>query len=242
MHFTISARGKDGGISVRKFLQDKFSFVPQCDIDSVFGFTEKSTLYGGRQFLCPELTDEDIQELYSMGIGYRIPLTNHYVEKIEYELNACLLDKYHKEGNSVITTNDDLARWIRKDFPRYRIEASVIKNLDTYDKIDTAMDLYDTVILPMNMNRDHKFLAGVQSKDRVTLFANAGCALTCPSKICYASISKQNKFKGGEFMCSQPLKQRPMLGMIDFDLEELQALGFSRFKLLRGKPNGATGF
>jgi hypothetical protein len=57
-----------------------------------------------------------------------------------------------------------------------------------------------------------------------------------------------NKYKGGEFMCSQTLKYREQHGMIDFDLEKLATLGFSRFKLLRAKPasiagvKGVTGF
>src|SRR5437667_117616 len=83
---------------------------------------------------------------------------------------------------------------------------------------------------------DGDFLARVPEKDRITLFANAGCALICPSRICYVSVSKINKGEGGEFKCSQPLKQRDLRGMVDFDLTRLQDLGFSRFKLLRARP------
>jgi collagenase-like PrtC family protease len=54
-------------------------------------------------------------------------------------------------------TNDELAGWIRADFPDYKLEASVIKNID--------------------------------NKENITLFANAGCAYTCPSKICNHSVS-----------------------------------------------------
>ena len=105
-----------------------------------------------------------------------------------------------------------------------------------------ALDLYDTVVLPMELNGDTAFISGLPNKERITLFANAGCELTCPSKICYVSISKYNKTGDGEFKCSQPLKQRDMLGMIDFDLDALQALGFERFKLLRSRPGGQTGY
>ncbi len=142
----------------------------------------------------------------------------------------------------MIATNDDLARYIRRDYPKYKIEASVIKEIDSYKKIDEAFNLYDTVVLPMRLNSDSRFLEGIEVKSRVTLFANAGCALTCPSKICYPSISKANKFKGSAFLCSQPLKSREMLGMVDFDLEALAALGFRRFKLLRSRPGGITGY
>lgn len=246
MLYTVSARGKDPIDPVMMFLGRNFGDVPLGRIDSVFGFVEQSTLYGGREFLGPELLDPDVLNLYQVGIGLRLPLTNHYVEREEYEATRPLLEKYHRERNAAIVTNDDLARWIRADFPKYRIEASVIKNLATPAKIMGAMSLYDTVVLPMSLNYETELLRSLEHKERITLFANAGCALTCPSKICYPSISKSNKYKGpSEFQCSQPLKERQRKGMVDFDLDALQALGFSRFKLLRARKPGhglSTGY
>ena len=248
MQFTISVRGKVAEIPILGFLARNYPDIPHDQIDSVFGFLEKSTLYGGRPFTEPQISDADVNKLYSVGLGARIPLTNLYAELEEYQENLPLLEKYHREGNAVIVTNDNLARWIRTDFPKYKIEASVIKNIDSCDEIEKAFELYDTVVLPMKLNEDIDFLTQIENKARITLFANAGCALTCPSKICYPSISKMNKYKGGEFMCSQTLKYREQHGMIDFDLEKLAALGFSRFKLLRAKPasiagvKGVTGF
>lgn len=239
--FTISVRGKVSDTPILGFLARNFPNIPYNQIDSVFGFLEKSTLYGGRPYTEPQISDADVCKLYSVGIGVRIPLTNHYVEPEEYQENLPLLEKHHREGNAVIITNDQLARRIRQDFPRYKIEASVIKNIDTHDEIKSAFELYDTVVLPMRLNNNSEFLMAVENKERITLFANAGCALTCPSNICYPSISKFNKFKGGELMCSQTLKYRELLGMVDFDLEKLSSLGFNRFKLLRARPAGTAG-
>jgi hypothetical protein len=241
MRFTISARGKKPQVPILDFLGCNFANVPIDQIDSVFGFVEPSTLYGGRVFVGAELSPNDVDNLYGAAVGVRLPLTNHFVTQEECEANAPLLEKYHRQGNAAIVTNDELAAWIRRHFPKYRIEASVIKNLKSYNRIEKALELYDTIVLPMETNEDEEFLAKIPHKERITLFANAGCALTCPSRICYVSISKMNKAKGGEFKCSQPLKQRDMRGMVDFDLERLQALGFSRFKLLRARPGGLTG-
>lgn len=223
------------------FLARHFPTIPVCEIDSVFGFVERTPLYGGRVFTTPELTPIDVNQLYFANIGVRLPLTNHFVEPEEYERAQPLLDVFHRDANAVIVTNDALAGWIRRDFPRYRIEASVIKNLKTHARIASALELYDTVVLPMELNNDTEFLTQTPSKDRVTLFANAGCALTCPSKTCYTSISRINKTGAGEFVCSQTLKDREMLGMVDFDLSRFEGLGFSRFKLLRSRQGGMTG-
>jgi hypothetical protein len=243
MLFTISVRGKQADQPVLRFLAKNFAHVPISRIDSVFGFVERCTLYGGRIFHAPQISQRDIKVMYDVGIGLRLPLSNHQAELEEYREYKPFLKKYHRPGNSIIATNDDLAGWIREDFPEYQIEASVIKNLKRKDKITEALALYDTVVLPMECNENPAFLKTLDDKQRIRLFANAGCALTCPSKICYPSISKINKNSSdAEFACSQSLKERELVGMFDFDLDALTALGYERFKLLRARPAGMTGY
>ena len=242
MQYTISARGKKSGQSIQMYIREHYSQIPIEEIDSFFGFTTFSTLYGGRIWGEPELSEYDIRSMYKLDINLRLPLTNHQASREEYEENIPFLEKYYRPGNSIIITNDDLARWIRSDFPEYRLEASVIKNIKSLKKIDQAAKIYDTVILPMSCNLDAPFLESIDDKSIITLFANAGCALTCPSKICYPSISKANKVGDPNlFRCSQKLKERELLGMQDFDLDHLQSLGFERFKLLRSRKGGMTG-
>ena len=243
MQFTISARGKPAAQPIQQLIKEHFSNIPIDQIESFFGFTEPCTLYGGRVFTNTELSRYDLRSIYKMGINLRIPLTNHYATAEEYETCLPYLEKHYRPGNSVIITNDELAGWISTDFPDYRIEASVIKNINTLKKVDKAYSMYDTIILPMEANEDEKFLLSIPEKKRVMLFANAGCAMTCPSKICYTSVSKVNK--NGDmslWQCSQTLKNRDILGMMDFDLDYLQSLGFHRFKLLRSRPGHQTGF
>lgn len=243
MQFTISARGKPAAAPIHRFIKDSFSDIPIEQIESFFGFTEPRTLYGGRVFNGAELSRYDLRSLYKLGINLRIPLTNHYATEAEYTSCLPFLEKHYRPRNSVIITNDNLANWIRADFPAYRVEASVIKNINTLAKVEKAYKIYDTVILPMESNEDEEFLLSIPEKERVMLFANAGCAMTCPSKICYTSVSKVNK--DGDislWQCSQSLKPRDMFGMLDFDLEYLQDLGFHRFKLLRSRPGRMTGF
>lgn len=240
--YTISARGKSPAAPIFAYLRNNYGHIPLREIESLFGFVERSTLYGGRPFKRPDLTERDVFQLNNAGIGIRLAMSNHYIEREEYEQNRPLLQKYHRHPNSVIVTNDDLALWIREDFPEYQIDASVIKNIKTHRKIDEALKLYDSVVLPMPVNNDFEFLKKIEVKKRITLFANAGCALTCPSRICYPSISKMNKGQGGKLQCSQPIKQREMLGMVDFPLQPYVDIGFRKFKLLRGRPGGMTGF
>lgn len=241
--YTVSVRSKPPKVPVFRFLRRHFGHIPLAQIESLFGFVERSTLYGGRAFHRRELSERDVIQLNNTGIGIRLPLSNHFVTREEYENNLEFLEKYHHKPNSVIVTNDDLARWIAEDFPEYRIDASVIKNVNTPKKLDRALELYDEVVLPMIANEDSEFLESIEARDRITLFANAGCAFTCPSKICYVSISKLNRGDDGAvFRCSQSIKERDLLGMIDFDLEPLVEMGFRSFKLLRSTPGKMTSF
>jgi len=240
--YTISARSKHEDAPVFGYLKKQYDNVRLGEIDSLFGFVERSELYGGRAFRQRELSDRDVEQLNNAGIGVRLPLSNHFVERSEYERNLPFLEKYCRVGNSVIVTNDDLARWIRQDFPIYQIDASVIKNIKTHQQINKALELYDSVVLPMRINEDFDFLEKIEAKDRITLFANAGCALTCPSKLCYLSFSRFNKGRGGEIDCSRSLKERYVIGMVDFPLQPFIDLGFHRFKLLRARPDSTTGY
>lgn len=239
--YTVSARGKFHDMPVFEYLRTHFANLPLGQIESLFGFVEQSTLYGGRYFQHRQISDDDVQQLNKAGIGLRIPCTNHFATREEYEQNKPLFNKYHNTLNSVICTNDDLATWIREDFPLYDVEASVIKNITDMRKLDKALEIYTTVVLPMTANEDFEFLNSLTDKSRIRLFANGGCALTCPSRICYRSVSELNKFKGGQFKCSQPIKQRTIKGMIDFDIDELSDMGFHKFKLLRARPGNMTG-
>ncbi len=239
--YSVSCRGKSSAEPVGPFLEEHFAHLEPDIIDSVFGFVERSTLYGGRAFDRAELSDADVGYLLSHGVGVKLPVSNHWVSDEEYRQNWDFLEKYNRPENSAVVVNDDLARWMRRDFPHYSIEASVIKDISTHDDIARALEIYDIVVLPMKLNTNLHFLDAIPDKDRIRLFSNGGCAYNCPLKLCYKSFSRINKFAGEvEFACSQPLLFRPLLGMLDFDVERLRQLGFTKFKILRSK--GKTGF
>ncbi len=127
-----------------------------------------------------ELSERDVFQLNNAGIGVRLPMTNHYVDREEYLENKRLLKKYHQPGNSIICTNDELAQWIRDDFPDYRLDASVIKNLKSREKIEEAWELYDSVVLPMSVNEDLEFLEQLEDKDKITLVRERGLCADVP--------------------------------------------------------------
>ena len=129
--YTVSVRGKSRAEPILQYLSRNFGSLPLEQIESVFGFVERTNLYGGRIFERPQLSNGDVIQLHKMGIGVRIPLTNHFASEDEYIKTTLMIKKYHNSLNSIICTNDNLAVWIREEFPQYEIEVSVINNLSS---------------------------------------------------------------------------------------------------------------
>jgi hypothetical protein len=229
--YTVSARGKTLEESIETFLAESFSSL-EGKIDSVFGFADYTPLYGGRPFYGEELSDADVRFLYGKRIGIRLPLTNGYLTPKIWESQIDFLEKFHKKGNSVITVNDEFARFVKEEFPLYQVELSVIREIKSLDEISAALELYDTVVLHGKWNVSEE-LAKIPEKGRIRLFLTTGCGYNCPAKICYASFSKYNLSLSGEVKCSVSKLERQQLGMISFEVRPFIEKGFSKFKVVR---------
>ena len=248
---TLSGRAKLPTQHISEFLASGFPQVPTERIDSIFGFSDfPCKMYGGRPYIrsSPEILDSDLQWMYNQGIGYRIPLTSALVTEEMYEESIPFLEKYHREGNSVICVKNNLAKWIRRDFPLYKLEASVIKEISDENSLNKALELYDTVVpLPAAFNTNLELLASLSNevRSRLRLFLVTGCAFKCPAKLCYGYFSKFNRGdEKANFECSQ--KDPRYMYQYDgnnqyWDKEPFMELGITKFKLLRDhKPAELT--
>ena len=180
--------------------------------------------------------------MYDHDIGYRIPLQSIQADLKDYQDSRKFLEKYHRPGNSVILVRHDLAKWIRQDFPEFEIEASVIHQIRSVDRIPTLADIFDIVVLHPELNDQVDELGAIQHKDRIRLFANAGCMYRCPTMECYKTFSANNRGDPVPFACSQQHMPefRSQVQFHSFDVEQLVALGFRKFKKLRNR--GTTGY
>jgi len=241
MTITIAARGKHTSNKMSEWFS-RFNSIGYDNITGVFGFTkEKSPLYGGRIWTGEEITDEDYDWMVTNGIKLKILLTGDKVSKEHYEESFPLLERYHIKGNSVVTVNDKLAQWVRRDYSYYTLEASVIKQTQ-FSEIDKVLDLYDKLHLPMHLNDNEEELKKIKQKDRIVLFANAGCAYECKSQICYSTVATANR-TGDEsvYRCSQWFNLTKVSDKIKvFDRQKLNDLGFYHFKVLANFTNQAT--
>jgi len=240
MRVTVSVRKKPPSNTMHEWLSryEHSGLIKYKDITGVFGFTkEKSPLYGGRVWAGADISDKDYVWIKEKGLEFKILLSGDIVSEKHYEESFELLDRYHIKGNTVVITNDKLASWVRRDYPDYSLEASVIRHTK-FSGIDKVLDLYDTMVLPLRHNKDEKNLKKIKQKDRVVLFTSASCGYFCPNQVCYPAAAKINRNGGiGKEDCLLKVGKflLPYLGIdkiIRFDLELLMDWGFSNFKVL----------
>ena len=237
-NFSVSGRLIRQDMRADQYLSIFYPYLSINQIKEVYGFAiNYSRLYGGRSFKRTTLIRKNqLHDLKNLKIGFSLALTNHHFDEKSYIETCQLLKILNQSGNSITCTNNELARAIKKDFPKFKIKASMIKNLDTKEKIEEELDLYDFAVIPMNKNDDDSFLESLPQKERIVIFANANCAYNCPSRICYKAISDDflinNQYNNINSICSKRTMPRPNLSHIFFDIEKFERLGFVNFKLV----------
>ena len=230
---TVSCREKPNDMDMPTWLSQYSKYAP-LEITGVYGFFEEhSPLYGGRIYTGAEITKKDVGFCKENDLQIKINLTANKATEKEYEQSRELLNRLYYPRNVVAVVDDNLAKWVKRDYPNYLVEASVIKKT-TFSNIEKTLELYDQVVLPMFMNDDIEELKKIKQKDKIILFANAGCGYTCKHQICYPSVSKINKgeIPLDQYKCSKEVKPREVIPLHEFNLDKLKGLGFNNFKFL----------
>jgi len=231
--YTISARNLKPFYTIQSHINKYF---PYCDIKNIyemFGATHTfSPLYGGRVYNKNEvLQPHHLKEMQKKNIMLSLTLSNHYFSDDAYKQTKCLLKEHHIKGNSITCTNDDLAIRIKNDYPLYKIKASIIKNINTNEKLVNVFKtgLYDQVILSMGNNFDLSFLKNIKNKEKIILFGNGACWAFCKKRECQICVSQRNFGKKVTTNCTD--KKTPLDYYSFFNLDTYYKLGFKTIKV-----------
>lgn len=63
----------------------------------------------------------------------------HFIDRLQ------LLTQHHRKGSSIVCTNDQLALRIKRDFPNYKVRASIINNITTIHEIEKSFDIREKI-------------------------------------------------------------------------------------------------
>jgi collagenase-like PrtC family protease len=239
-YFIVSGRQLQHQRRMYKSLEKQSAHLTHFQLEnvvSVFGFVKDySPLYGGRPYLKRKaLSWQHLKNLSKNNVGFMLTLTNHYFDEDKYQQTIPILERLNQSINSIICTHDDLAKRVRKDFPELSIKASVIKNLQSNEEINKALEIYDFVTLHPRMNDKPEFLQSIEQKDKVLLFASIRCLYHCNKNGCFQYISDNMKEKPdrNSWYCQNDRRNRPELRKLtQFDLSDERYRDFQYFKFI----------
>lgn len=201
---------------------------------------------GGRKSIAGFSLEESVRRVKAYnarGIGFNIAFTNVLLTREHLDDPYCnwFLDQCHSEENGVIVASDLLRDHIRKNYPKYRLIASVCycrKDLEFYQK---AQKEFDLVVLHPDLNRDYGFIRRLDPA-RLEVLVNEDCFYNCPNRLQhYKNISELVLRKEPVFFASRAgCLSEKQFGRSRFEgelrlslqnLSRLSALGVRHFKL-----------
>jgi collagenase-like PrtC family protease len=217
-------------------------------LQSLFGFLFDSPLNGGRlRRDCIRFPLDVIDELNSLRIGYSFTLTNLTVAKehLEDPHTNNMLRRFENPLNGVIVADDSIADYVRINYPGYRLRASCIYDYVTAEEINDACERFDEVCPFPEVNHKPKTLEAIKNKKKVTLFGTSICLNLCGKNRLhhyyilgqdhiawynhrkYQIPYKRDAFKNPKMPWCKAKLSSPMM----HNLEELEGMGFSTFKI-----------
>lgn len=183
---------------------------------------------------------------------YKIPIcltfSNPMIDSIEEcEDKECnqLAELCEKPYNQIMVSSELLEAHLRKHYPQYKINKSIIKT--EYGDIFSALDRYNKLVLHRTMNYDFDFLSSIppEKRHQIEFLCRSSCPSDCPYTAEHyrqAGIQQKNRqpFMGTELppycgsynMLSSLSELKDPSTITRFELDTIYSqLGFSQFKL-----------
>ena len=232
-------------------------FTDGLEIASVFGSFDGSTWNGGRGVsgeFDPKFTEFIIKAFDELKVPIRFTFTNPLITEEHLSDKNCneILKMADNGINQVIVMSEMLEKYIRENYPRYKITSSTCKEIRDMDGVNAELEKpYNLVVLDYNWNNKFDELEKIKDKGRCEILVNALCQPNCPRRgehykaigkmqiercnAGYSAVGGQLTFK--DFEC-------PFMSRTIYDITELPTfispeaiqekylpMGFREFKL-----------
>lgn len=161
-------------------------FRENVEIGSFFGEFPTSRWNGGRLAngdQCDErFVEEVIKSINAQGIPIRYTYTNPLINEYDLEdvyCNFCM--QIADNGmNEVLVVSPILENYIRKRYPKFKINSSTCKEIRNIEGINKELEKdYSLVVLDYNMNNQFELLKEIKQKEKCEILVNACCVPNC---------------------------------------------------------------
>lgn len=178
-------------------------FREGVEIASFFGEFPTSLWNGGR-FSGGDQCDarfvkEVIRQYNGQGVPIRYTYTNPNITKEDLKDPYCnfCMEAANNGMNEVIVYSEILEEYIRKNYPKFKINSSTCKEIRTYDDVNNELKKdYKTVVLDFNLNNRFEEYEQITDTKRCEVLVNACCQPNCPRRAeHYRFINKQQRIE-----------------------------------------------
>lgn len=185
-------------------------FRDNVKISHIFG-AFPSMLWNGGSYSIKNISLIKINEIIDyytkMNIPLQFTMTNPLITEQDcYDRFCNTILKIADNGiNEILVTSDILEQYIRKNFPRYKIDKSIIATVNQNIDYNEVLQKYDRVVLSRLLMEDFNFLQTIkpENRSRIELLVNETCPVDCPRLAThYLEFAKVQLF---EFESKNPL-------------------------------------
>ena len=235
-----------------KLISDKdieipFQYIYGTPYDTITGGGRNRTVFYNSQGLTEE---QIIQQYNNFGIGCRLALSNHLLQKKDYEddlrLNNILAYLNSSSmNNGVILCDDEFNDYIKNNYKNLQRICSIIRpaievgwgneNVEYYNNL---CQKYDIVVLNCGFAKNINNIKQLKYKDKIEILVNTRCTLNCKlSKRHYDLVAAGYKNKNNNeillnieaeeqklFNDCINIKQQNYFGSAMFSTKEIQVL------------------
>jgi len=228
-------------------------------IASFFGEFPTSLWAGGRLIVGDQCDTpyvrNVIKSINGKGVPIRYTFTNPIIEKEDLDdfyCNFCMQEA-DNGMNEVLVVSPILEEYIRKTYPRFKINSSTCKEIRDIDALNAELERdYYLVVLDYNMNNQWDILKKVKKPEKCEVLVNALCVPNCPRRGAHYKNVAQNhrielenrklpedkkipiipwKCEYGDMNCIHTIQNYPTYVSPEDIYEKYLPMGFNNFKI-----------
>lgn len=164
-------------------------FREGVEIVSFFGEFPTALWSGGRYCSGDQCDGKFVQEVVKsinqQGVAVRYTFTNPNIKPEDLKdgyCNFCM--KAADTGmNEVLVVSPVLEEYIRKNYPRFKINSSTCKEIKDMQVLEDELAKdYHLVVLDYNLNNQFEHLEQITRKDKCEILVNSCCVPNCPRR------------------------------------------------------------
>ena len=194
-----------GNYKMNLYLADTLNEHPEYFYDDIkiassYGCFPPAKWNGGRVVIGAVRRDKIeaiMKEYNSRGIPIRYTFTNPLITEKDLSDPFCnMITRIAENGlNEIIVNKQCLEDYIRKNYPKYPLISSTVKQIENRDQLLAELEKdYKLVVLDYNWNNNFKELETLPHKDKIELLINPYCTPHCKRRKAHYEFLGERQF------------------------------------------------